>query len=388
MATASALLPASSLHLTRHHSTITASASPTPPHRAILPPSDQKLVISGGKPISGHVSISGSKNSALAILAGTLCCSSGSVALRGVPDLLDTRTMADILRSVGARVEAEDGGEVVVDARDVGVTEPCPERIGSIRAGFFVLGPLLARFGKAEVAMPGGCRIGARPVDLYIKGLEALGAINRDGKVCLYGPNGMGLVGGSFHLAYPSVGATETFMMAASMANGVSVLTNAAMEPEVADLALFLIACGASIEGVGTSTLVISGRKKLHGAEFTILPDRIEAGTFMAAAAITRSSIYLSPVIPSHLAQMTEKLTEAGCKITHAGPGALKVSALPEVTGGDLQAFNLKTLPYPGFPTDLQAQCMALLTTCVGSSIIEESVFENRMHHGMRRREP
>ncbi|KAK8924161.1 hypothetical protein KSP39_PZI019526 [Platanthera zijinensis] len=170
-------------------------------------------------------------------------------------------------------------------------------------------------------------------------------------------------------------------MMAASMANGVSVLTNAAMEPEVADLALFLIACGASIEGVGTSTLVISGRKKLHGAEFTILPDRIEAGTFMAAAAITRSSIYLSPVIPSHLAQMTEKLTEAGCKITHAGPGALKVSALPEVTGGDLQAFNLKTLPYPGFPTDLQAQCMALLTTCVGSSIIEESVFENRMHH-------
>ncbi|KAH0450759.1 hypothetical protein IEQ34_021451 [Dendrobium chrysotoxum] len=374
MATASPLLP-----LTFLPSKISASTST--PLRTSLPSIDHKLVISGGRPISGHVSISGSKNSALAVLAGTLCCSSGPVALRGVPDLLDTRTMADVLRSIGARVESEDRDVLVVDASDVGVTEPCSEKIGRIRAGFFVLGPLVARFGKAEVAMPGGCRIGLRPVDLYIKGLEALGAVAEEEKVCVYGANGKGLVGGSFHLAYPSVGATETFVMAASMADGVSVLTNAAMEPEVADLTKFLIACGACIEGAGTSTLVITGRKKLYGAEFTIFPDRIEAGTFMAAAAITRSCISLSPVIPPHVAQMTEKLTEAGCKITQIGPSALEVSAVPEVTGGDLQAFNIKTLPYPGFPTDLQAQCMALLTTCVGSSIIEESVFENRMHH-------
>ncbi|XP_020584630.1 uncharacterized protein LOC110027505 isoform X2 [Phalaenopsis equestris] len=376
MATTSSLLP-----LIRLQSKIYPSTSPS--HRASLPSIEHKLVISGGRSISGHVAISGSKNSALAVLAGTLCCSSGTVALRGVPELLDTRTMAEVLRSVGARVEAEDGGVLVVDASNVWVTEPCSEKIGRIRAGFFVLGPLVARFGKAEVAMPGGCRIGLRPVDLYIKGLEALGAVAelREEKVCVYGANGKGLVGGSFHLTYPSVGATETFMMAASMADGVSVLTNAAMEPEVADLAKFLNACGACIEGAGTSTLVITGRKKLYGAEFTILPDRIEAGTFMAAAAITRSCISLSPVIPSHLTQMTEKLTEAGCKVTQIGSSALEVSAVPEVTGGKLQAFNIKTLPYPGFPTDLQAQCMALLTTCVGSSIIEESVFENRMHH-------
>ncbi|PKA66559.1 hypothetical protein AXF42_Ash003213 [Apostasia shenzhenica] len=170
-------------------------------------------------------------------------------------------------------------------------------------------------------------------------------------------------------------------MMAASIADGVSVLTNAAMEPEITDLAQFLIACGASIEGAGTSTIVITGKKILHGAEFTIVPDRIEAGTFMAAAAITRSCISLSPVIPSHVARMTEKLIEAGCKIKHIGLHALEVSAVSEEIGGDLRAFNIKTLPYPGFPTDLQAQCTALLTTCVGSSIIEESVFENRMHH-------
>ncbi|KAG0456694.1 hypothetical protein HPP92_024482 [Vanilla planifolia] len=170
-------------------------------------------------------------------------------------------------------------------------------------------------------------------------------------------------------------------MMAASMAEGVSVLTNAAMEPEVVDLAHFLNACGACIEGAGTNTIVITGRKKLYGAEFTVIPDRIEAGTFMVAAAITRSCIALSPVIPLHLARLSEKLTEAGCKVLQIAPRTLEVSSVPEVVGDELQAFNIKTLPYPGFPTDLQAQCMALLTTCVGSSYIEESVFENRMHH-------
>lgn len=359
-----------------------------PPYRILIPVASaqarpEKLLINGGRELSGHVSISGSKNSALAVLAGTLCCSGGPTVLRGVPDLSDTRTMALILRSLGASVEETGGGDVVVDASGVRSAEPCPDRVGQIRAGFFVVGPLVGRFGEAVVALPGGCKIGARPVDLYVRGLTKLGAVveMRDGKVHVHAANGKGLVGGRFHLDYPSVGATETLMMAASLAEGVTTLTNVAWEPEVADLAQFLNASGACIKGAGTSTLVINGTKRLHGTEFTIIPDRIEAGTFMAAAAISRSCISLSPIIPSHLTSMVEKLSAAGCMITKRGPQTLEVSALSEVTGGDLRAFNIRTSPYPGFPTDVQAQFMALLTTCSGSSIVEESVFENRMHH-------
>ena len=246
--------------------------------------------------------------------------------------------------------------------------------------------------------------------------------------------NGRGLTGGRFHLDYPSVGASETLMMAASMAEGVSVLTNVAQvptlkhikfslylptkigyysfllqEPEVADLARFLVACGAQIKGVGTRTLVIDGRRSLHGAQFTVIPDRIETGTFMVAAAITRSCVSLSPVIPCHLTSIIDKLSAVGCRISQKGDGILEVgeiwvcccsslsmlmpdvlshnylqvSAATATAGGDLRGLYLKTLPYPGFPTDLQPQFMALLTTCGGPSIVEESVFENRMHHGM-----
>ncbi|XP_020105566.1 uncharacterized protein LOC109722091 [Ananas comosus] len=344
---------------------------------------DHRLVVSGGGRLAGHVGVSGSKNAALAVLAGALCCSSGAFALRGVPDLSDTRTMAAVLRSLGARVEEHGGGEVVVDAGAVTSVEPDSEAIGRIRAGFFVLGPLVARFGEAEVALPGGCRIGARPIDLYLRGLAALGAVVqlRHGKVRVEAANGKGLVGGQFHLDYPSVGATETLMTAASLADGVTILSNVAREPEVADLAKFLVTCGAQIEGAGTSTLVINGKKRLHGAEFTIIPDRIEAGTLMVAAAITRSCISLSPVIPGHLTSIMDKLSAAGCKIIQKGRHILEVSALSSPNNGDLQGFYLKTLPYPGFPTDLQPQFMALLTTCSGLSVVEESVFENRMHH-------
>ncbi|WOK95657.1 hypothetical protein Cni_G04364 [Canna indica] len=203
----------------------------------------------------------------------------------------------------------------------------------------------------------------------------------KHGKVYAKAANGRGLVGGHFHLDYPSVGASETLMMAASMADGVSVLTNVAQEPEVEDLARFLIACGAQIKGAGTSTLVISGRKSLHGAQFTVIPDRIEAGTFMIAAAITRSCVSLSPVVTSHLTSIMDKLSLAGCRISQKGPGVLEVSAEHAARGGDLEGLYLKTLPFPGFPTDLQPQFMALLTTCNGPSTIEESIFENRMHH-------
>ncbi|CAL9780099.1 unnamed protein product [Musa acuminata subsp. burmannicoides] len=345
------------------------SLHPMPSHLAadapavpVLPRSTDhhhhKLVISGGGHLSGHVPISGSKNSALAVLAGALCCSGGAVVIRGVPDISDARAMVAILRSLGAQVQERGGGELAVDSTALSSAEPAADEVRKIRAGFFVLGPLVARLGEAAVALPGG-----------------------HGKVHVKAANGRGLTGGRFHLDYPSVGASETLMMAASMAEGVSVLTNVAQEPEVADLARFLLACGAQIKGVGTRTLVIDGRRSLHGAQFTVIPDRIETGTFMVAAAITRSCISLSPVIPCHLTSIIDKLSAVGCRISQKGDGILEVSAATATAGGDLRGLYLKTLPYPGFPTDLQPQFMALLTTCGGPSIVEESVFENRMHH-------
>nr|GMC70252.1 UDP-N-acetylglucosamine 1-carboxyvinyltransferase 2-like isoform X1 [Ipomoea batatas] len=329
---------------------------------------EPKLIVTGGSNLSGHVSVSGSKNSALPILAATLCCS-GSSKLQNVPDLSDTRAMASILESLGAKVDIF-GGEMVVNADCIKSVEPDCSQIGKLRGGFFVIGPLLARFGEAVVGLPGGCDIGARPVDLYIKGLRALGAVVqlRDGKVHAHAANGKGLVGGKIWLDYPSVGATETLMMAASMAEGRTVLSNAAQEPEVIDLACFLTKCGACIEGAGTDTVYINGRDRFHGSEFSIMPDRIEAGTFMLAAAITRSCISISHVVPSHLSCLIDKLSD-------------QISAVPRTAKDDLQGFDIKTHPFPGFPTDLQPPTMALLSTCNGSSVIEESVFDNRMGH-------
>ncbi|URD76402.1 EPSP synthase (3-phosphoshikimate 1-carboxyvinyltransferase) [Musa troglodytarum] len=343
------------------------SRHPMPSHLAadapavpVLPRSTDhhhhKLVISGGGHLSGHVPISGSKNSALAVLAGALCCSGGAVVVRGVPDISDARAMAAILRSLGAKVQERGGGELAVDSTALSSAEPAADEVRKIRAGFFVLGPLVARLGEAAVALPGG-----------------------HGKVHVKAANGRGLTGGRFYLDYPSVGASETLMMAASMAEGVSVLTNVAQEPEVADLARFLVACGAQIKGVGTRMLVIDGRRSLHGAEFTVIPDRIETGTFMVAAAITRSCVSLSPVIPCHLTSIIDKLSAVGCRISLKGAGILELRRQPPVV--IFEGCISGHFPYPGFPTDLQPQFMALLTTCGGPSIVEESVFENRMHH-------
>ncbi|XP_042490447.1 UDP-N-acetylglucosamine 1-carboxyvinyltransferase-like isoform X1 [Macadamia integrifolia] len=345
-----------------------------------LPP-DHGLILVGGSKLSGHVNISGSKNSALAILAGTLCCSKTS-KLHNIPDISDTREMFSILQSLGVRVEASNG-EVTVDTDGIRSVEPCPESVRQTRGGFFVVGPLLARFGEAVVALPGGCDIGTRPIDLYIRGLQALGAVVelRDGKVCAFAVNGKRLVGGKFHLDYPSVGATETLMMAASMADGVTTLCNVAQEPEVVDLAWFLNKSGACVEGEGSDTLVIKGRNQLHGPEFTIIPDRIEAGTFMVAAAITRSCVSMSPVIPFHLSCVIDKLSAAGCKIIETTQNTLEISALPGDIARDIRGVHVKTGPFPQFPTDLQPQIMALLMTRNGSSIVEESVFDKRMGH-------
>lgn len=290
--------------------------------------------------------------------------------------------MASILSSLGAQIEVCDN-EFLVNTDGVRSVEPCLDGIRKIRAGFFVIGPLLARFGEAVVALPGGCDIGARPVDLHIRGLRALGAVVelRDGKVQANAANGRGLVGGQFQLDYPSVGATETLMMAACMADGVTVLSNVAQEPEVLDLARFLTDSGACVEGAGSNKLVIMGKCQMHGCECTISPDRIEAGTFMLAAAITRSCISMSPVIPRHLTCLIDKLSLAGCKVRQYNHETFEISAASSDVIEDLRAFDFKTGPFPGFPTDLQPPTMALLTTCSGSSTVEEFVFEKRMGH-------
>ncbi|GER49785.1 UDP-N-acetylglucosamine1-carboxyvinyltransferase [Striga asiatica] len=312
------------------------------------PEQGPKLVIAGGSRLSGHVHISGSKNSALSILAATLCCT-GPSKLNNVPNVSDIRAMASILASVGARVEFS-GNQVLVDAGRARPTEPDPALMGEIRGGFFILGPLLARFGEAVVGLPGGCNIGARPVDIYVSGLRALGAY-----------------------VEVSVGATQTLMMAACMASGTTLLSNVAKEPEIVDLARFLTKAGAHIQGSGTNKIRIYGTNRLKGSEHDITPDRIETGTFMLAAAITRSSISMSPVAdPCSLSCLVNKLSSVGCNIAYEH----------NVSGEELLVgFDVKTEPYPGFPTDLQPQTMALLATCRGSSLVEESVFENRMSH-------
>ncbi|PPS06470.1 hypothetical protein GOBAR_AA14186 [Gossypium barbadense] len=331
---------------------------------------DPIFKIKGPSTLSGHITVSGSKNASLPLLAATLCCS-GTSLLHNLPNVSDIQAMASILSSLGAKVDAFDG-KMMVNSDGVGKVEVDLEEMKKIRGGFFVIGPLVARFGEAVVALPGGCNIGKRPVDLHLRG---------DGKVWARAANGRGLVGGKFRLDYPSVGATETLMMAASMADGTTVLSNVAKEPEVVDLARFLTDCGAWIEGAGSDNLIIRGKRQLYGSECVIKPDRIETGTFMLAAAITRSCILMSPVIPSRVSCLIDKLSQAGCKISRLDQQTLQVSAHPSHIGYDLKSFDIKTNPFPGFPTDLQPQTMALLTTCTGSSLVEESVFDNRMTH-------
>ncbi|KAI5066228.1 hypothetical protein GOP47_0018852 [Adiantum capillus-veneris] len=337
-------------------------------------------LVSGRSKLSGHVSISGAKNSALAVLAGSLC-SCDDVCIRNVPSLLDVSRMLQVLKSLGAHVR-HCGNDIYINSRNVSFPEPCEESIQKIRAGFFVIGPLVARHGEAILALPGGCAIGSRPVDLHLRGLEALGAEVevRQGKVHAWvGNGGRKLKGGCFCMDFPSVGATETLMMAACLAEGKSVLTNVAREPEVKDLANFLIACGAKIEGAGTSTLVIEGVDKLHGANYTIIPDRIEAGTFLIAAAITRSSLTLSPIISSHLTAVMMKLASVGCKFNQLNANTVQIRSSPAFPA--LINLEMATGPYPSFPTDLQPQIMSLLATCTGQSVIKETMFEERMGH-------
>jgi UDP-N-acetylglucosamine 1-carboxyvinyltransferase len=333
------------------------------------------LEIQGRYPLSGEVSVSGAKNAALVIMAGALLCSD-ECRIRNVPVLADIDRMGQILWALGVKVRREQD-RLDLDARDLRRVQAPYDLVSQLRASFFAIGPILARLGEASIPMPGGCAIGARPVDLHVRGLQAMGAdVTIEHGIVHAGVKGNGrLKGARICLDYPSVGATETLMMAATLAEGETILENSAREPEVVDLANFCLSMGARIEGAGTPTIVISGVSRLHATDYAIIPDRIEAGTLLVAGAITHSEIGLSPVIPDHLAAVIAKLRELGTEIIAEKPHHLRL--LP----GELKASDIETLPYPGFPTDMQAQFMALLTLAEGSSVIDETVFENRLRH-------
>lgn len=335
------------------------------------------LKIWGRSRLQGQVKISGAKNAALVVMAGALLCPD-DCRIHNVPSLVDVNRMGQILSALGVKIERH-GDTLEIDARHVGESQAPYELVSQMRASFFIIGPLLARLGVAKVPLPGGCAIGARPVDLHVRGLQALGAeVHIDhGTVHAYINNASRrLKGAKIYLDYPSVGATETLMMAATLAEGETIIENAAREPEVVDLANFCCAMGAKIQGAGSNTIVISGIPKLHSVDYSIIPDRIEAGTFLLAGAITHSEILVSPVIPDHLTAVISKLESIGAKIVAEAPQCLRI-----VPGEVHTATDIETLPYPGFPTDVQAPFMALLTLSEGDSMITEKVFENRMRH-------
>ncbi len=334
------------------------------------------LEIQGQTPLKGEVKISGAKNSALVLMAGAILCSE-DCRLRNLPSLVDIERMTQILAAIGVKLH-RDGDVIDINAQDIGQDQAPYELVSQLRASFFVIGPLLARLGMTRVPLPGGCAIGARPVDLHVRGLQAMGADVRieHGVVhaCVKGSR-QRLQGAKIYLDYPSVGATETIMMAATLAEGETIIENAAQEPEIMDLANFCRSMGAIIKGAGTNKIVVSGVERLHSTDYCVIPDRIEAGTLLIAGAITQSEISLSPVFPEHLASVIAKLREMGPQVVIEGSDRLRLIPAP------LRATDIKTLPFPGFPTDMQAQFMALLTLSEGSSMVTETVFENRLRH-------
>jgi UDP-N-acetylglucosamine 1-carboxyvinyltransferase len=335
------------------------------------------LHVWGGHRLQGRVQISGAKNSALVIMAGALLCS-GDCRIRNVPLLADIDRMGQVLSALGVKIQ-RNGDILEINARNITSSKAPYELVTQLRASFFAIGPILARLGVAQMPLPGGCAIGARPVDLHVRGLQAMGAeVQIEHGICnAYVPaRSRFLKGAKIYLDIPSVGATETLMMAATLAEGETIIENAAREPEVVDLANFCNAMGAKIQGAGTSTIVIEGVSKLHSIDYSIIPDRIEAGTFLVAAAITRSELTLWPVVPEHLVPVIAKLRDMGVTIIEETPDCLRI-----LSREALNATDIDTLPHPGFPTDMQAPFMALLTLAEGDSVINESVFENRLRH-------
>ena len=327
-----------------------------------------EFIINNKCVLNGEVSVSGSKNAALPIMAASILVP-GKISLKNIPSLSDIDIMADILKCIGASVSFH--GDLIIDASNIEKSSAPPDLCTQIRASFLVAGPLLARFKRAQVPLPGGCPIGSRPVDLHLKGFKALGAdyIIEDGFVKLTCSE---LKGTNIYLDFPSVGATQNIIMASATAKGTTVIENSASEPEITDLADFLNKCGANIKGAGTDTITIVGVKELNPCTHSVIPDRIEAGTFMVGAALTGGSIRLKNVNCSHLSAISSKLAEMGLTINEFS-NELSVSS-----SGIKKHTDIKTLPFPGFPTDMQAQFAALMCQSDGTSVITETVFENR----------
>jgi UDP-N-acetylglucosamine 1-carboxyvinyltransferase len=338
-----------------------------------------KIYVSGGTPLSGTVRISGSKNSALAIMAGALLGEGPSI-LRNVPNIGDIQTMVEMLQAIGIGVDYSGDGTLKIDATELKAREAPYELVKRMRASFSVLAPMLARLGAARVAMPGGCAIGARPVDYHVKGLIALGARIQI-EHGFVEAEADGLRGNSIYLDFPSAGATTHLMTAATLAEGVTTIENAAAEPEVIDLADFLVKMGAHVEGAGTKKITIQGVRQLRGVEHTIIPDRIEAGTFALAAVATGGEIVLDDVIPEHLKPLIAKLRDAGAGIAPYGTSLESRCKMKVWCSGRPRAVDVLAMPHPGFPTDLQQPIVAVLSLGEGTSVITDHVFENRFKY-------
>lgn len=335
----------------------------------------EKLIVKGGNRLVGAVKTSGAKNAVLPIIAASILGTTPS-HLDEVPMLEDVHTISEVLKCLGLAVECSPEKNVLdIDSTEITSYEAPYELVRTMRASFLVMGPLLARIGKARISMPGGCAIGARPIDIHLKGFEALGVKIEQGHGYIEASAPEGLKGTSIYFDFPSVGATENIMMAASLAEGTTILENAAEEPEIVDLANYLNKMGAKIRGAGTDTIRIEGVDKLHGADYTIIPDRIEAGTYMIAAAMTGGDIVVENVLPEHQKPLIAKLREAGAVVEE------DIDKVRVIGKNPLKALSIKTLPYPGFPTDMQAQMMAMMVIAEGRSKVTETVFENRFMH-------
>lgn len=332
------------------------------------------ILIRGGKRLFGRLRVSGAKNAVLPIIAASLLAEEGVSLLEDVPVLTDVETMVRMVESLGGSVHPAGARRLHLDCRRIGEVEAPYELVRKMRASFLVLGPLLARVGRARIPVPGGCAIGSRPVDLHLKGMAALGAdiVVEHGLVEARAGK---LTGTRIYLDFPSVGATENIMMAACLARGTTVIENAACEPEIVDLATFLNAMGAKVTGAGTKVIKVEGVSHLRGADHMVIPDRIEAGTFMAIVCATGGTVHLENVVPEHVNSIAAKLLEMGAIIEETDSGLIvQAKERPRAT-------DVKTLPYPGFPTDMQPQAMAVLSVAEGTSVITEAVFESRFVH-------
>ncbi len=333
-----------------------------------------KLIISEGKPLKGRVRVSGAKNSVLPIIAASLLADGRSV-IEEIPYLNDVKIMCELVNSLGASTVLSDGkNRLEINSRSISNTTAPYELVNKMRASFLVAGPLLAKAGYVRISLPGGCAIGSRPVDLHLKGFAALGASITQGHGYIEARCSGRLKGEKVYLDFPSVGATENIMMAATLAEGHTIIENAAIEPEVVDLATYLTSMGADIKGAGTDTIKISGVESLRAAGHTVIPDRIEAGTFMVAAAITGGDVVIENAVTDHLKPVTAKLREAGIEVSE------ELTSI-RVRGDKIGPVDIKTHPYPGFPTDMQSQMTSLLSIACGTSMVIETIFENRFMH-------